>query len=47
MEALVGGLIVANIVQFCLLWHRLGKVEQRLTDIAPMVNNKTNPGKGG
>ena len=30
MEALVGGLIVVSIVQFGLLWYRVGRVEQKM-----------------
>ena len=33
MEALIGSLIGIVIVQFSLLWYRLGKVEQKLQDL--------------
>lgn len=32
MEALISGLIVLNIMQFGLLWYRLGRVEGTLRE---------------
>lgn len=33
MEGLVGGLIGIVVVQFSLLWYKIGKVEQRVKDL--------------
>ncbi|KKN87085.1 hypothetical protein LCGC14_0263550 [marine sediment metagenome] len=33
MEGLVGGLIGIVIVQFSLLWYKIGKVEQKVKDL--------------
>lgn len=43
MEALVGSLIGIVIIQFSLLWYRLGKVEQKVKDL----NNNLKGGKDG
>jgi len=32
MEALIGGLIFVTIAQFSLLWHRMGRLEQKIRD---------------
>jgi len=43
MEALVGSLIGIVIVQFSLLWYRIGKVEQKVKDLT----NNLKGGKNG
>ena len=43
MAALIGSLIGIVIVQFSLLWYRLGKVEQKVKDL----NNNLKGGGDG
>lgn len=43
METLVGSLIGIVIIQFSLLWYRIGKVEQKVKDL----NNHLKEGNNG
>lgn len=40
MEALVGGLITLVLVQFSLLWYRMGRIEQRIKELNKNLGRK-------
>ena len=47
MELLIGGAIAAFVAQFGFIWYRLGKVEQKVSDLCREVRANNNTKKGG